>query len=38
MAKDSSAAEVRLDVDAMSRHQVDQLLEAFAFATWVAHG
>lgn len=37
VAKDCAASQVRLDIDAVGRHQVDDVLEALAFAARVAH-
>jgi len=34
---DSASTKVGLDIDIMNRHQIDDVLEGLAFATWVSH-
>jgi hypothetical protein len=34
---DSAAAEMRLNVDIVARHQVDDVLVGLAFSAWISH-
>jgi hypothetical protein len=38
MAHYSPATKVRLNVNPMRRHQIDEPLETLALATWISHG
>ncbi len=37
MTHDSAPTKVSLDIDIVNRHQIDDVLEGLAFATWVSH-